>query len=87
LGKIALMKTLLFLLMSILLQAEAKFPLDFERGIMQKKRDACAMAKALAYQNYKVEEMNGCTCEKIDGREWLCDAYFRYSKKFEKENN
>jgi hypothetical protein len=70
-------KLLLITLLPLFTLADANLTHELERGIAKDKREACRIAKNQAKENYKVVELNvGCSCEKTDGRDWLCFVGF-----------
>jgi len=70
-------KLLLITIIPILTLADSNLTQELERGIAKDKREACKIAKTNAKQNYKVVNLNaGCSCEKTDGRDWLCFVGF-----------
>jgi len=73
------MKKLLFLTLATFLWAQNPLADGLERASSKHKFDACKMAKAIAKENYDVQEINAeCTCEKSDAKEWMCFVKFKY---------
>ncbi|MBU1990108.1 hypothetical protein KJ691_05110 [bacterium] len=76
------MKKLILLTLSTLLFAQTALIQGLERGSNIEKRDACALAKKTAKENYDVKDIDvGCLCEKSDSREWMCFVHFMYLPK------
>ncbi len=75
------MKQLILLTIASILFGESNLLSGLERASDQHKREACQKAKALARENYKIQDINvGCNCEKSDAREWMCFVRFTYIK-------
>jgi hypothetical protein len=73
------MKVLWIITIAFSLCAGGETKEGFERSVKRDKREACEAAKALARERHEIVKMNpGCTCERTDGREWLCDVRFTY---------
>jgi hypothetical protein len=79
------MKAVVMSMIALALWAGGETKEGFERSVKRYKSDACEAAKALARERYAIVRMNpGCTCERTDGREWLCDVRFTYKAESKK---
>ncbi len=55
------------------------------QGTAKDKKDACTIAKQIAWTDYHVFQMNpGCRCANTDTNEWICEILFSYMSKKEK---